>query len=67
MAELIKNLNNKTYEEQLEALQVLSSDNDDIGFIDIDGSAYVITRKVLQLIDTLYTENEKLKSKSDGL
>ena len=67
MAELIKNLNNKTYEEQLEALQVLSSDNDDIGFIDIDGSAYVIPRKVLQLIDTLYTENEKLKSKSDGL
>tara|TARA_R100001082_G_C4283884_1_gene125118 strand:+ start:73 stop:276 length:204 start_codon:yes stop_codon:yes gene_type:complete len=67
MAELILNLKNKSYEELVEALRVMSSDEDNITFIDIDGSAYMIPRKVLQLIDSLATENERLKDKGNGL
>ena len=37
-------------------------DNGD-GVIDIGGSAYIIPKKVLQLIDSLATENEMLKKK----
>tara|TARA_R100000781_G_scaffold110550_1_gene76074 strand:+ start:894 stop:1097 length:204 start_codon:yes stop_codon:yes gene_type:complete len=67
MAELILNLKNKSYEELVEALRVMSSDEDNVTFIDIDGSAYMIPRKVLQLIDSLATENERLKDKGNGL
>ena len=67
MAELILNLKNKSYEELVEALRVMSSDEDSVTFIDIDGSAYMIPRKVLQLIDSLATENERLKDKGNGL
>lgn len=66
MAELLENLLNKTYLQQVRALNKMSREGDDIGFIDIDGSEYLIPKKVLKLIDMLYTENEKLKSK-DGL
>ena len=45
----------------------MSSDEDNVTFIDIDGSAYMIPRKVLQLIDSLATENERLKDKGNGL
>lgn len=66
MAKILESLQNKSFEEQVRALEVMSSPNNDIGFIDIDGSEYLIPKKVLQLIDMLYNENEKLKSK-DGV
>jgi hypothetical protein len=64
MAEIINNLANKTYRELEEALESISVGDNGDGFIDIDGSAYIIPKKVLQLIDSLATENEKLKRKS---
>ena len=63
MAEIINNLSNKTFEELEEALESMSIGDDGKGIIDIDGSAYIIPRKVLRLIDSLATENEKLKKK----
>ena len=63
MAEIINNLTNKTYRELEEALASMSVGDNRDGVIDIDGSAYIIPRKVLQLIDSLATENEKLKKK----
>jgi|TARA_R100001530_G_C4302799_1_gene150951 hypothetical protein len=67
MAELILNLKNKSYEELVEALRVMSSNEDKVSFIDIDGSAYMIPKKVLQLIDSLASENERLKDEGNGL
>jgi hypothetical protein len=64
MAEIINNLANKTYRELEEALESISVGDNGDGVIDIDGSAYIIPKKVLQLIDSLATENEKLKRKS---
>lgn len=66
MAKILESLQNKSFVEQVKALEVMSLGEEDIGFIDIDGSEYLIPKKVLKLIDMLYTENEKLKSK-DGL
>lgn len=66
MAKILESLQNKSFKEQVKALEVMSSPKDDIGFIDIDGSEYLIPKKVLQLIDMLYNENEKLKSE-DGV
>ena len=67
MAELLESLVNKNYTEQKNALEMMSkTGKEEIGFIDIDGSEYLNPKKVLQLIDMLYTENEKLKSE-DGL
>ena len=67
MAELLESPSNKSYKEQEKALEMMSSTGkEDIGFIDIDVSEYLIPKKVLQLIDMLYTENSKLKSE-DGL
>ena len=63
MAEIINNLTNKTYRELEEALESMSVGDNGDGVIDIDGSAYIIPRKVLQLIDSLATENEMLKKK----
>tara|TARA_R110002051_G_scaffold26036_2_gene62953 strand:+ start:1192 stop:1395 length:204 start_codon:yes stop_codon:yes gene_type:complete len=63
MAEIINNLANKSYRELEEALESMSVGDNGDGVIDIDGSAYIIPRKVLQLIDSLATENEKLKKK----
>jgi hypothetical protein len=63
MAEIINNLVNKSYRELEEALESMSVGDNGDGVIDIDGSAYIIPRKVLQLIDSLATENEKLKKK----
>tara|TARA_R100000742_G_C4271656_1_gene90640 strand:- start:569 stop:769 length:201 start_codon:yes stop_codon:yes gene_type:complete len=62
MAELIDNLKNKTYKEQLEALQLMASNlEDEATFIEINGSAYVIPQTVIKLINSLYEENEELK------
>tara|TARA_R100000458_G_scaffold59583_2_gene70616 strand:+ start:427 stop:627 length:201 start_codon:yes stop_codon:yes gene_type:complete len=66
MAKILESLQNKSFEEQVKALEVMSLREEDIGFIDIDGSEYLIPKKVLQLIDMLYNENAKLKSK-DGV
>tara|TARA_R100001163_G_C5064156_1_gene201653 strand:+ start:1570 stop:1770 length:201 start_codon:yes stop_codon:yes gene_type:complete len=66
MAEILESLKNKSYIEQVKALEQLSRGKEDIGFIDIDGSEYLIPKKVLELIDMLYTENAKLKSE-DGV
>jgi hypothetical protein len=63
MAEIINNLVNKTYRELEEALTSMSDGDNGDGVIDIDGSAYIIPKKVLQLIDSLATENEMLKKK----
>ena len=63
MAEIINNLANKTYRELEEALTSMSDGDNGDGVIDIDGSAYIIPKKVLQLIDSLATENEMLKKK----
>ena len=65
MAKILESLQNKSFVEQVKALEVMSLGEDDIGFIDIDGSEYLIPKKVLDLIDMLYTENAKLKSE-DG-
>jgi hypothetical protein len=68
MAELINNLRNKSVEELHEALGEFSRErNDAKTFIDIDGNAYVIPRKVYDLIDALATQLEKLKSEGNGL
>jgi hypothetical protein len=67
MADLILNLKDKSYEELVEALRIMSSDEDKVSFIDIDGSAYMIPKKVLQLIDSLASENERLKDEGNGL
>ena len=67
MADLILNLKDKSYEELVEALRVMSSNEDKVSFIDIDGSAYMIPKKVLQLIDSLASENERLKDEGNGL
>jgi|TARA_R100001244_G_scaffold43174_1_gene38765 hypothetical protein len=63
MAEIINNLANKSYRELEEALASMSDGDNGDGVIDIDGSAYIIPKKVLQLIDSLATENEMLKKK----
>ena len=67
MAELINNLKNKSYEELEEALGVMADEDDAIAFIDIDGSAYMIPKKVLQLIDNLATQVEELKKEANGI
>jgi len=67
MAEIINNLANKTYRELEEALTSMSDGDSGDGVIDIDGSAYIIPKKVLQLIDSLATENEMLKKKGHEL
>jgi|TARA_R100000789_G_C2997913_1_gene147946 hypothetical protein len=67
MAEIINNLANKTYRELEEALTSMSDGDNGDGVIDIDGSAYIIPKKVLQLIDSLATENEMLKKKGHEL
>ena len=35
--------------------------------IDIDGTAYIIPNKVLVLIESLASENERLKDEGNGL
>jgi len=65
MAELITNLKNKPLEELEEALNVLSQENDSTAFIDIDGTAYMIPKTVLKLVDSLASEVEKLKSEKE--
>jgi|7_EtaG_2_1085326.scaffolds.fasta_scaffold07766_3 hypothetical protein len=65
MAELIANLKNKPLEELEEALNVLSQENDSTAFIDIDGTAYMIPKTVLKLVDSLASEVEKLKSEKE--
>ena len=68
MSELLESLLTKPLDEQEKALKELSSrKDDDIGFIEIDGKEYKIPSKVLYLIDMLYLENAKMKSKKDGL
>ena len=67
MAEVINNLANKTVKELEAALESMSVEDSEEEFIDIDGSAYMIPRKVLQLIDSLASENEMLKKKGNGL
>jgi len=67
MGELINNLKDKPYKELEEALRVMSKGDDNLAFIDIDGSAYMIPRRVLQLIDNLATQVEKLNKEADGL
>ena len=68
MAELINNLKNKSVEELQEALGELSREKDDAKtFIDIDGNAYIIPRKVYDLIDALASQLEKLKAEVNGL
>ena len=67
MAEVINNLTNKTLKELEEALKSMSIGNDGKGVIDIDGSAYIVPIKVLDLIDSLYSENQTLKNKGDEL
>tara|TARA_R110002020_G_scaffold334683_1_gene549931 strand:+ start:58 stop:261 length:204 start_codon:yes stop_codon:yes gene_type:complete len=67
MADLINNLNNKTVEELEEALSVMSSDVSGGSIIDIDGTAYIIPNKVLILIESLASENERLKDEGNGL
>tara|TARA_R100001530_G_scaffold91548_1_gene63606 strand:+ start:890 stop:1105 length:216 start_codon:yes stop_codon:yes gene_type:complete len=65
MAELIANLKNKPLEELEEALNVLSQENVSTAFIDIDGTAYMIPKTVLKLVDSLASEVEKLKSEKE--
>ena len=65
MAELIVNLRNKPYEELEEALDVLCKDDDTATFIDIDGTAYLIPKTVLKLVDSLATEVEKLRTEKE--
>ena len=67
MAELINNLTNKSYKELEEALGVLANMDDAVTFIDIDGSAYMIPKKVLQLIDNLASQVEELKKEANGI
>jgi len=68
MAELINNLKNKSVEELQEALGEFSREKDDAKtFIDIDGNAYIIPRKVYDLIDALASQLEKLKADVNGL
>ena len=67
MADLINNLNNKTVKELEEALGVMSSDVSGGSIIDIDGTAYIIPNKVLVLIESLASENERLKDEGNGL
>jgi len=68
MAELINNLKNKSVEELQEALGEFSREKDDAKtFIDIDGNAYIIPRKVYDLIDALASQLEKLKAEVNGL
>ena len=68
MAELINNLKNKSVEELQEALGEFSREKDDAKtFIDIDVNAYIITRKVYDLIDALSSQLEKLKAEVNGL
>ena len=65
MAELIANLRNKPYKELEEALDGMSQDNDTTTFIDIDGTAYLIPKTVLKLVDSLATEVEKLRTEKE--
>ena len=65
MAELIVNLRNKPYEELEEALDVLCKDDDTTTFIDIDGTAYLIPKTVLKLVDSLSNEVEKLRAEKE--
>ena len=68
MAELINNLKNKSVEVLQEALGEFSREKDDAKtFIDIDGNAYIIPRKVYDLIDALASQLEKLKAEVNGL
>ena len=68
MAELINNLKNKSFEELQEARGEFSREKDDAKtFIDIDGNAYIIPRKVYDLIDALASQLEKLKAEVNGL
>lgn len=67
MADLINNLNNKTVKELEEALGVMSSNVSGGSIIDIDGTAYIIPNKVLVLIESLASENERLKDEGNGL
>tara|TARA_R100001082_G_scaffold95165_1_gene62292 strand:- start:180 stop:386 length:207 start_codon:yes stop_codon:yes gene_type:complete len=68
MAELINNLKNKSVEELNEALGEFSNENNNAKtFIDIDGNAYVIPKRVYDLIDALATQLEKLKAEVNGL
>ena len=68
MDELINNLKNKSVEELQEALGEFSREKDDAKtFIDIDGNAYIIPRKVYDLIDALASQLEKLKAEVNGL
>tara|TARA_Y100001963_G_scaffold157904_1_gene255639 strand:+ start:373 stop:579 length:207 start_codon:yes stop_codon:yes gene_type:complete len=68
MAELINNLQNKSVEELHEALGEFSKEKDTAKtFIDIDGNAYVIPKKVYDLIDALASQLEKLKAEVNGL
>ena len=67
MAELINNLKNKSYEELEEVLGVMADEDEAVTFIDIDGSAYMIPKKVLQLIDNLASQVEELKKEANGI
>ena len=68
MAELINNLKNKSVEELQEALGEFSREKDDAKtFIDIDGNAYIIPRKVYDLIDALDSQFKYLKAEVNGL
>ena len=68
MAELINNLKNKSVEELNEALGEFSNESNNAKtFIDIDGNAYVIPKRVYDLIDALATQLEKLKAEVNGL
>ena len=65
MAELLESLSNKTYLQQIKALEKMSSEGDDIGFINIDGLEYFHKNFQALICPELYTENAKLKSE-DG-
>ena len=43
----------------------MSQDNDTTTFIDIDGTAYLIPKTVLKLVDSLATEVEKLRTEKE--
>tara|TARA_R100000951_G_C2558556_1_gene154840 strand:+ start:390 stop:596 length:207 start_codon:yes stop_codon:yes gene_type:complete len=68
MADLINNLKYKNYKQLEEALLELSTEDDNgKAFIDIDGDAYMIPKKVYDLIDALALQLEKLKNEKSGL
>ncbi len=67
MADLINNLKNKSVEELEEALNAMTDSDNGGCIIDIDGTAYVIPSRVLLLIESLASENERLKDRGNGL